>query len=134
MFASTHVFTAGPEFPPVPFVSRVSVIPLTETVVCALTVVVPAVDETSVIWQLPVPPAVVHGFGVVKLPGPLSIVKLIDVPFGALTNPPPLFTVTCAVKTCGEPTSFVAVAGVIAIRATTGENGCHAAATLAAAF
>ena len=56
-----------------------------------------------------------------------SLAKLIDVPFGAFTNPPPLFTVTCAVKTCGEPTSFVAVAGVIEIRASTVENGSQAA-------
>src|SRR5262249_35066045 len=98
MLASTHVFTAGPEVPAVRSVLRVSGRRLTDSVVCALTVVVPAVEETSVIVQLPVPPEVVHGFGVVKPPGPLSIVKLIDVPSGAFTNPLPLFTVTCAVK------------------------------------
>ena len=54
---------------------------------CALTTVVPVVAELSVIVQLPVPPAVVHGFGEVKLPGPLSIVKLICVPSGAFWKP-----------------------------------------------
>ena len=39
------------------------------------------------IEQFPVPPEVVHGFADVNAPGPESIVKLIDVPFGAFTKP-----------------------------------------------
>ncbi len=72
------------------------------------------------IVQLPVPPAVVHGFAVVNEPGPQSIVKLICVPFGAFTKPPvPVFTFTCAVKTWLTPTGFVAVCGVIWMFAST---------------
>src|SRR5262245_65199746 len=75
--------------------------------------------ETRVIWQLPVPPDVTHGFGVVKPPGPLSIVKLIAVPFGAFTKLPlPVFTLTCAVNTCGRPTGLVPF-GVIWMFAST---------------
>ena len=73
---------------------------------CALTTVVPVTAELRVIVQLPVPPAVVHGFGEVKAPGPLSIVKLICVPSGAFTKPPvPVFTLTCAVNVCAWPTA-----------------------------
>ena len=86
--ASAHSFVAAPELAPTPLVSRCSETPPTLTVVWALTTVVPVTAELSVIVQLPVPPAVVHGFAVVKAPGPESIVKLIWVPSGALTNPP----------------------------------------------
>ena len=72
------------------------------------------------IVQLPVPPAVVHGFGVVNAPGPVSIVKLICVPSGAFWKPPvPVFTLTCAVNACVAPTRFVAVGGVIWMFAST---------------
>jgi hypothetical protein len=96
---AAHSFVAGVEFAPTPFVDRVSDTPMTDTVVCALTIVVPAVDETSVIEQLPVPPDVVHGFAVVNDPGPDTIVNMIDVPSGAGTKPVPGFTFTCAVNT-----------------------------------
>ena len=72
------------------------------------------------IEQLPVPPAVVHGFVVVNEPGPESIVKLICVPSGAFWKPPvPVFTLTCAVNTWLTPTRFVAVGGVIWMFAST---------------
>src|SRR5262249_58232399 len=62
---------------------------------------------------------VVHGCGVVKWRGPLSIVKLIDVPSGAFVNPPePSFTLTCAVNVCDCPTRFVPF-GVIETFAST---------------
>jgi hypothetical protein len=96
---AAHSFDAGVEFAPTPFVDRVNDTPITDTVVEALTTVVPAVVETSVIEQLPVPPVVVHGFGVVNDPGPETIVNVIDVPSGAGTNPPPGFTFTCALNT-----------------------------------
>ena len=99
--AFTHRFVAGPEFGADPSVFRVSETPATDTVVCADTVVTPVSAEVSVIVQEPVPPPVVHGFGVVKLPGPESIVKLICVPSGAFTKPVPSFTFTCAVNVCG---------------------------------
>ena len=66
----------------------------------AETVVTPVTAELRSIVQLPVPPAVVHGFAGVKAPGPESIVKLIWVPSGALTNPVPSFTLTWPVKVC----------------------------------
>ena len=66
----------------------------------------------------PVPPAVVHGFVVVNAPGPLSIVKLICVPFGAFTTPVPSFTLTCAVNVCAWPTRFTPF-GVIWMFAST---------------
>jgi hypothetical protein len=118
IFAFTHVFVAGPEFAPTPFVSRCSDTPPTERVVCALTVVIPVTFESRLIWQEPVPPAVVHGFAVVNPPGPLSIVKLIDVPSGAGTKPLPLFTFTCAVNVCVAPTRFTPF-GVIWMFAST---------------
>ena len=67
--AFTHVFTAGPEFAPVPSVFRVKGTPPTVTVVCALTVVTPVTAEDRPIVQEPVPPAVVHGFVVVTHQG-----------------------------------------------------------------
>jgi hypothetical protein len=116
--AFTHVFTAGPESPPVPFVVRVSETPPTDTVVLALTTVIPVTAEVSVIVQLPVPPAVVHGFGAPSVPGPEAIEKVICVPSGAGTKPPPGFTFTCAVNVCVAPTRFVPF-GVIWMFAST---------------
>jgi hypothetical protein len=78
IFAFTQRFVAGPEFAAVPFACRVRETPPTETVVCAETTVTPVTPDVRLIEQLPVPPAVVHGFGVVNPPGPPpSIVKLI---------------------------------------------------------
>src|SRR5262249_20739719 len=125
MFASTQVLVAGPELPPTPLVLRVRGTPPTVTVVCADTVEIPVVDEVSVIVQEPVPPAVVHGFGVVNEPGPLSSVKLIDVPSGAGTNPEPTFTFTCPVNVCVVPTGFVPF-GVIEMFASTTVSDSHA--------
>jgi hypothetical protein len=107
ILAFTHVFVAGPELAPVPSVFLASTTPPTTTVLWALTVVTPVTDEVSVTWQEPVPPVVVHGFGVVNEPGPESIVELIDVPSGAGTNPEPSFTFTCAVNVCDAATRFV---------------------------
>src|SRR5215469_7964607 len=120
ILAFTHVFVAGPLFPATPFVARVSETPPTDTAVCALTLVVPVIDEVSVIWHEAVPPTVVHGFGVVNEPGPESIEKLIDVPSAALTKPAPepSFTVTWAVNVCDAPTRFVPF-GEIEMRAST---------------
>ena len=103
-----------------PSVFRVSDAPPTVRVVCADTVDTPVVDDVSVTEQLPVPPAVVHGFGVPSVPGPLSFVKLICVPSGAGTNPPPepSFTFTCAVNVCVAPIRFVPF-GVIEMFAST---------------
>ena len=117
--ASAQFLLAGPELAPEPLVLRVSDRPPTEAVVDADTTVVPTDDETSVIEQLPVPPVVVHGFGVVKLPGPDTIVKLIDVPSGAGTKPVPGFTFTCAVNTWLAPTGFSADSGEIWMFAST---------------
>ena len=89
ILALTQVFTAGPELAPAPFVSRVSETPATETVVCALTVETPVVGDVMVVWQLPVPPAVVHcagGFGVLVAPLLSTVVNVITVPSGALTG------------------------------------------------
>ena len=125
IFASTNVFVAGAEFPPVPFVLRVKVRPATVGEAEADTTVTPVVFEESVIVQLPVPPDVVHGFAEVKLPGPDTMEKLIDVPSGAFTKPVPSFTFTCAVNVCVWPTRLVAVAGVIWMFASTTRNGSH---------
>src|SRR5262249_40548563 len=123
----THVFVAGPVLPPVSSVSRVSPTPRTETVVCAETVVTPVVADVSVIVHEPEPPAVVHGFGVPSVPGPESLLKLIEVPSGAFTKPAPepSFTSTCAVNVCVWPTRFVPF-GEIEIRASTTFSGSHA--------
>src|SRR5580765_3564011 len=88
IFAFTHVFVAGPEFAPAPFVCRVSETPPIESVEWALTVDTPVTLDTRSTVQLP-PETTVHGFADVKPPGPESIVKLICVPAGALTNPAP---------------------------------------------
>jgi hypothetical protein len=120
IFAFTNVFVAEPEFAPTPSVFRVNETPPTASVACALTVATPVTAELNVTWHEPVPPAVVHGFADVNAPGPLSFVKLICVPFGALTKPlpSPAFTFTCAVNVCESPTRFTPF-GVIWIFAST---------------
>jgi hypothetical protein len=105
IFAFTHRFVTGPEFDPVPSVFRISVTPPTATVVCALTVDTPVVVELNATLQEPVPPDVVQVVGV-TVPGPLSTVKLIDVPSGAFMKPEPSFTFTCAVNVCAWPTGL----------------------------
>src|SRR3954463_14534697 len=90
--ALTQVLTAGPELSPLASVSRVSDTPPTDTVVWADTVVTPVTaDERSIVHE-PVPPDVVQGFAPANAPGPLSLVKLICVPSGALTAPVPSLT------------------------------------------
>src|SRR6266542_2173811 len=122
--AFTHSFVAGGEFAPTPFVSRLSTRPPTDTVVCADTVVTPVRNDFNVTWQLPVPPAVVHGFGDVNPPGPESIVKVIAVPSGAFTKPLPSFTFTCAVNVCESPTRSTPF-GAIWMFASTTVSGSH---------
>src|SRR5437868_919920 len=104
-------------------VSRCSVTAPTWTSVPAFTVVVPVVDDVIVAVHDPVPP------DVVQLPGPTKLAvappefvseKLIVVPFGAFTRPPPLLTLTCAVSVWIVPTGFVAADGVIVMLASGG--------------
>src|SRR5262249_32040754 len=116
--SSAHSFVAGPEFPAVPFVARVSTTPMTVTVVEAETVVVPAVEEVIVAVQLPVPPVVVQ-FCVVGVPGPEVIETVQTVPSGAFAQPVPSLTLMWQVRTWFVPTGFVAVAGVIWMFAST---------------
>src|SRR5262249_20662941 len=111
MFASTQLlaaFALSPAFPSP--VERVSGTPPTEPIVDAFSVATPAVEEVRLTEHEPVPPAVVQLAGLTE-PGPVTTVKLIVVPFGAVTKPLPSFTFTCAVNVCGVPTSFVAVKG-----------------------
>src|SRR4051794_40477816 len=121
MRALAQILFAGLELEPEPLVVRVTVRPPSEVVTLAETTVVPTVDDVSVTVQLPVAPTVVHGFVVVNEPGPLTLVKLIDVPAGAFTKPAPLpsFTLTCAVNTLSVPIGFVSVCGVIWMFAST---------------
>jgi len=109
MRAFTQVLVAGPELAPTPSVLRVSDTPPTESVVWALTFVTPVTADVMVVVQLPEPPVVVHDVGGFGVPGPASMVNVISVPFGALTNPPPepSFTFTCAVNVCVAPMRFV---------------------------
>src|SRR5262249_4724955 len=83
--SSAQFLLAELELPAALFVVRVSVRPPTETVVEALTTVVPAVDETRLTVQLPVAPTVVHELALSE-PGPDAIAKLIVVPAGALVK------------------------------------------------
>src|SRR5262252_146025 len=100
MRALTHVLFAFALSPARPSpVARVNETPRTLTVVLALTTVTPVWVELSVIWHEPVPPAVVHGFGPLNEPGPLTFENVICVPSGALTNPVPSLTLTWAVRT-----------------------------------
>jgi hypothetical protein len=113
MSASTQTFCAGPEFPAVPFVVRVSTTPFTVTVVDAFTVVVPATADVITTSHVPVPPDVVQ-FCAVGVPGPDVIVTVQVVPSGAL-----LYvvlsgdTLTWQWSVWLVPTAFVAVAGLI---------------------
>src|SRR4051812_9958207 len=111
--SSAQSLVAGPEFAPVPFVCLVSETPPTETVVCAVTTVVPVTFDTRLIVQLP-PAPTVQGFADVNAPGPESIEKLICVPLGAFTNPfpSPALMLTCPVNVWVLPTGFVPL-GVI---------------------
>ena len=81
--------------------------------------IAPGTSDVRVAVQLPVPPAVVHGLPL-SVPGPDAIEKLICVPSGAGTKPPPLprFTSTWPVKVWVAPTGFVPF-GVIEMRAST---------------
>ena len=107
-------------------VERVTETPPTVSVVVAWTVETPAVGETRLTVQAPA--AVVHlPSAGVNVPGPLGTENVTVVPSGAFTKPPPVFTVTAAVKTCGLPTSFVAVNGVTTIRASTAFDDSFAA-------
>ena len=102
IFAFTHVFVAGPEFAPVPF----GVARQRDTADRHRRVRADrrhAGDRRAQVDRAGArPPAVVHGFADVNAPGPLSIVKLICVPFGALTKPlpSPALIFTCAVNVC----------------------------------
>src|SRR5690242_16199919 len=96
-FGAIQIFVAGPEFAPTPFVVRVNDTPPTDSVVLALTVVVPAVGELITTVHEPVPPAVVQVDGptnVADAPPALLSEKEITVPSGAFTNPVPEFTFT----------------------------------------
>src|SRR5689334_17394558 len=111
MFASTYVFTASPLSPGVPSpVVRVKARPATEIVVEARSVVGPGVFELSVIEHSPVVPTVLQ-LVALRSAGPLTFVKPTTVSAGAFADPEPSLTLTCAVKVCGEPTSFVAAFG-----------------------
>jgi hypothetical protein len=91
---------------------------LTDTVVEAEMVVVPAVEDVIVAVQLPVPPDVVQ-FCVVGVPGPEVIVTVHCVPSGAFTKPVPGLTLMWQVSTWFVPTGLVALPGVIWMFAST---------------
>ena len=96
----------------------------------ALTTVVPDVVDVICTVHEPVPPAVVQVFTPpTNVPGPLTFVKVISVPSGALTKPPPAFTFTWPVSVWFVPTAFSAVGGVIWMFASTAvtANGSQAA-------
>ena len=95
MFASTHVLTAFGRVAGVRVAggARDASGHATTTVVEALTVVTPGVEEFRVTVHDPVVPIVVQLAGV-SVPGPLTIEKLIVVPAGALTKPVPSSTFT----------------------------------------
>src|SRR2546428_396892 len=118
MVASTQVFRAGPELAPLPSVSRCRGTPLRVTSVVAVTAVVPVVEELRVTEQEPVPPEVVQLEGV-RVPGPLTIWKLMTVPSGAF----PKVVLTWPVRVWGVPTSLVAVGGEIWMLASQVLNG-----------
>src|SRR5262245_30467082 len=113
MFASTNVFTAGPE-PPGPeptlavagSVSRVNDTPPTTTVTDAFPVTWPADGDVNVIVHCPDRKRVVKG-EIVELPkaAPLLIVRVTTgwVPFGTFTNPAlsPAFCFAVIVNVCG---------------------------------
>jgi len=94
ILASIPVVIAGSEFARFPSLFSVSVLPLTDRVVCAEARVTPGTAELSSTWQLPLPSATVHGFGEVITPGPESIVNQMLVPLGAGCEPEPSQTFT----------------------------------------
>src|SRR6266545_3966931 len=95
IFALAHSFVASMLSPALPsFDSRCSATPPTLTSVAAQTFVVPVVAELIVTVQEPVPPDVLQVAGPMKPPGPETIEKLIVVPFGAFTKPPPVPALT----------------------------------------
>src|SRR3954470_10840608 len=113
MFASTQVLTASALSPACASpVARCKLRPPTVTSVLARNVVTPAVAEGHVTEHSPVAPTVVH-VGELNEPGPLSFVNVTSLSAAAFAKPEPSFTFTCAVNVCGEPTSFVAVNGLI---------------------
>src|SRR5437762_8209068 len=67
-------------------VARLRLTPLTVTVVAALSTVTPMTADVSVTEQEPLASVVVQ-LGALRLPGPLTIVKLTVVPIGAFTYP-----------------------------------------------
>src|SRR6266540_264887 len=119
MLASTHVLTAFALSPTCASpVARLSTNPPTVTAVEALSVVTPAVAEVSDTEHSPVVPTVLQLAGV-RMPGPLTMLKLIVVPAGAFAKPEPSFTFTCPVNEWGVPISFVGVNGEIWMFAST---------------
>src|SRR5262249_60252841 len=61
--------------------------------------VVPGVADVMTTVHEPVPPEVVQLDGPTKLPGPLTLLKLITVPSGAFVKPAPIGdTLTCPVN------------------------------------
>ncbi len=104
MRALTKTLTAGPELAPTPSVLRVSSTPWgVVNVTWAITVAVPVVGEVIAVVHDPVPPEVVQvvgGLGVEVAPLVSTVVNVMTVPSGALTNPPPSprLALTWAVK------------------------------------
>jgi hypothetical protein len=110
--ATFQATIAGSESAPAPSVARISGEPSTVTVTCAETVVTPVIADVTPTAQLPVPPETVQVLGVVKVPGPESIVNAIAVPSGAGCEPLPSQTFTCAVSIRVIPTSLVPLAAI----------------------
>src|SRR5713226_7052960 len=93
-------------------VARLRVTPLSTTLVEAFTTVTPGVAEVRVTEQLPVANTVAQ-LGLLRLPGPLTMLKLMVVPAAALTKPVPSLTLTCPVRVWVAPISLKAVSGEI---------------------
>ena len=90
--------------------------PLMVTVALAVTVVRPLVFEVRLV--LARPPTVVPLVGL-REPGPLVMVKVTGVPFGAGTQPEPLLVETLAVSRWLVPMALVAEGGEMVIMAFT---------------
>src|SRR5262245_6345221 len=119
IWASTQFLVALTLSPGLPSpVARWSVMPPTMTSVEAFTTVTPLTALVRVTVQLPVAPTVVQ-LDAESVPGPDTLAKLMTVPAGAFTNPLPVLMLAWPVKTCGEPTSLVAVVGLIWMFAST---------------
>src|SRR5829696_1229008 len=98
MIAFTHVLTAGSELPWLVSVARVTSTPATLTVVCAVTVDVPVVDDVIVVvHEPPVVSQAAGGLGADVAPTS-TVVNVTCVPSGASTSPVPSLTKTVAVK------------------------------------